>query len=75
MTALVLSFSVAGALLTAAPPEASAYQGTVVDGDTGEPLERAVVVVIWHRSAVTVDMVVAERGAEGALAHPPRAVS
>ena len=52
ITALVLSSAVAGAVLAAHPLEASAFQGTVVDGDTGEPLERAVVVVIWHRSAV-----------------------
>jgi len=52
ITALVLSFVVAGALLVATAPEASAFQGMVVDGDTGEPLERAVVVVVWHRHAV-----------------------
>lgn len=49
--ALVVSLSVAGAVLTAPPSEAR-FQGTVVDGDTGEPLEGAVVVVIWYRSAV-----------------------
>src|SRR5262249_61689226 len=48
--ALVVSLSVAGAVLTAPPSEAR-FQGTVVDGDTGEPLEGAVVVVIWYRSA------------------------
>ena len=51
-TALVLSFAVAGGLLAATASEASTFQGMVVDGDTGEPLERAVVVVIWHRSAI-----------------------
>src|SRR5207245_10861315 len=52
LTALVLSFVAAAALLVAPGPEASAFQGMVVDGDTGEPLERAVVVVVWHRHAV-----------------------
>jgi len=49
--ALVMGLCVAGAVLTAPPSEAR-FQGTVVDGDTGEPLEGAVVVVIWYRSAV-----------------------
>src|SRR5262249_33633959 len=48
-TALVLSLVVAGALLVATAHETSAFRGMVVDGDTGEPLERAVVVVVWHR--------------------------
>lgn len=51
-TALVLSLVVAGALLVATAHETSAFRGMVVDGDTGEPLERAVVVVVWHRSAL-----------------------
>lgn len=54
--ALVLTFAVAAALLTAAAPAASAFQGAVVDGNTGEPLEGAVVVVVWRRySAIAVD--------------------
>src|SRR5262249_39321515 len=52
ITALVLSSAVAGAVLAAHPLEASAFQGTVVDGDTEEPLEGAVVVVVWYRTAL-----------------------
>src|SRR5262249_25071544 len=52
MIALVLGVATVGAVLTAYPLEAWTFQGTVVDGDTGEPLERAVVVVVWHRGAI-----------------------
>lgn len=31
--------------------EAAAFHGAVVDGETGDPLEGAVIVVVWHRFA------------------------
>lgn len=40
---------VAGVALWPAHPAASTFRATVVDGETGAPLERAVVIVVWRR--------------------------
>src|SRR5438552_1358277 len=47
--ALVATMLLGALGLSPAPLEAATFQGTVVDGETAEPLEGALVIVIWWR--------------------------
>jgi hypothetical protein len=48
---LFVAWAVAGITLMPSCLEAATFHGTVVDADTGEPLEGAVIVAIWMRHA------------------------
>jgi hypothetical protein len=51
---LLLAFIVVAGALTPLDSEAATFQGQVVDAETGEPLEGAVIVIVWYQRVLFV---------------------
>lgn len=49
VAALVVIGALSGIALSPPRTEGATFRGKVVDGETGDPLEGAVVVIVWHR--------------------------